>query len=88
VIRPDLERYETDDLEALPVLTQGQADDLHVEENGTRYWLSRTGRADGEPFDNTVTVEEFDAAAGAWKAVLIYDGDRTYHEIDPTEGDE
>lgn len=71
------DRYTTDELEDLPVLSQGQADDLHIEEDGLRVWLSRTGRADGEPFDNTVTHEEL--IDGRWVITEIYNGD------DPTD---
>ncbi len=55
------ERYTTEELEALPVLIQGQADD------------SRTGIADGEPYENTVTHEEL--FHGRWIEAEVYDGD-------------
>jgi hypothetical protein len=69
-------RYTTDELEALPVLHQGQADDCHIEirdgARSLRVWLSRTGVADGEPFDNTVTHEHL--IDGRWETVLVYNG--------------
>jgi hypothetical protein len=75
----------TAELEALPVLSQGQADDLHYEGRditgplvGTRFraWLARTGKADGEPYDNKVTVQVYDEATRTWSDRIIYDGDR------------
>lgn len=88
-------RPRTEDLEALPVLSQGQADDCHYEGEddhgplaGVRFriWLSRTGRADGEPFNNTVTVEEFSPVSGQWATRLLYDGDRPTITV-PTQED-
>lgn len=52
------------ELEALPTLTQGQADDLKWESDTRRVWLSRCDVADGEPWDNKVTVEVL--VAGDW----------------------
>ena len=72
-----MKRYTTAELEALPVLCQGQADDLRIEWGGVRYWLSRTGVADGEPYDNTVTIETYNATTGRWTTWDIYDGDDT-----------
>lgn len=46
-----------DELQSLPTLCVGQADDLKWEDGQTRVWLSRCGVEDGEPFDNAVTVE-------------------------------
>lgn len=79
-----------------PVLSQGQADDLHHEVDGLRVWLSRTGIADGEPFENTVTVEE--KVDGSWVTVAKYDGGEVEEEeaeearrvkgsVDPLETD-
>jgi len=73
--RYDPPRYTTTELEEHPVLSQGQADDLHIEENGRRYWLCRVSIEDGVPFDNMVTVERYDERTGRWEEELIYDGD-------------
>lgn len=73
-------RYTTEELKAMPVITRSQADDLHYEDSHTRVWLSRTGVADGEPFDNTVTVEHR-TAGRRWFTVGVYNGD------DPNEID-
>jgi hypothetical protein len=56
-----------------PALSEGQADTLHLEEaDRYRLWLSRTGVADGEPYENTITVEE--KQGGSWVRVVKYDG--------------
>ena len=55
------------DLEALPTLCEGQADSLKLEDDRFRVWLSRCTTADGEPWDNKVTVECL--IAGTWVAV-------------------
>lgn len=56
--------YTLDELEAMPTLSQGQADDLKVEDDGVRIWLSRTGVEDGKPYNHAVTAEHL--VDGAW----------------------
>lgn len=65
-------------LEALPTRSQGQADDLKVEdarnEQGRptrRVWLSRCTVEDGEPCNNKVTVERLEG--GAWIEAAIFE---------------
>lgn len=54
-----------DELEELPTITEGQADDLKIDNgDGERVWLSRCTAADGEPWDNKVTVETY--INGSW----------------------
>ena len=55
------------ELEALPTLCVSQADSLKIESDTERVWLSRCTVADGEPWDNKVTVELL--IAGAWLAL-------------------
>lgn len=50
-------RLTLDELEALPTLSVGQSCNLKIDEGDRRIWLSRCTVADGEPFDNAVTVE-------------------------------
>jgi hypothetical protein len=68
-----------DELEDLPTLHQGQADDCKIETVNAdgrpveRVWLSRCGVEDGEPWDNKVTVERLDerfrwVTAELWQA--------------------
>lgn len=52
------------ELEALPTLSESQADSLKLESDSERVWLSRCTVADGEIFDNKVTVERL--IAGSW----------------------
>jgi len=49
--------YTLSELEAMPTLATGQADDLKVDTGAKRVWLSRCTIEDGEPFNNKVTVE-------------------------------
>lgn len=58
--------YTLQELEAMPTLTVGQADDLKVETEDVRIWLSRCGVADGEPYEDKVTVERYDYQSGRW----------------------
>lgn len=50
-------RYTAAELEAMPTLREGYADDLKVETEDMQVWLSRATRADGAPYDNQVTVK-------------------------------
>lgn len=59
-----------DELEAMPTLTQGQADDLKIDNGAERVWLSRCGVEDGEPWDNKVTIERL--VDGRWVEVEWY----------------
>jgi hypothetical protein len=64
--------YSLDTLRDMPDLAIGQADSLKVEKIGVRVWLSRCTVADGEPFDNKVTVERFHARSGEWREAYTY----------------
>jgi len=57
VPNPDFIYHNLEYLKSLPTLATGQADDLKIEEEYTRVWLSRCTVADGEPYNNKVTVE-------------------------------
>lgn len=60
------------ELEDLPRLAQGQADDLKVDDgDGWRVWLCRCGVEDGMPFDNQVTVERL--IDGRWITVAVWE---------------
>jgi len=70
-VSPDL-IYPLAELEALPTITVGQADDLKVDDgDGIRIWLSRCGVEDGEPCDNKVTIEQL--CCGNWIEVGWYE---------------
>jgi len=62
--------YTLKELESLPTLSVGQAEDLKIERGGTRVWLSRCSKADGEPYNNKVTVEQY--LKGRWVTVRTY----------------
>ena len=67
-----MKQYTLKQLEALPTLSVGQADDLKIETEVTRIWLSRCGVEDGEPFPNKVTVEAWDFDNGFWAEERTY----------------
>lgn len=60
-----------DELEALPTLIEGQADDCKIESDTERVWLSRCTVADGEPWNNKVTVER--RFGGSWISVEMWE---------------
>jgi len=62
--------YTLAELRALPTLATGQADDLKVETRFRRIWLSRCTVADGEPYNNKVSVVEY--RQGRWVTVEYY----------------
>jgi len=66
-------KYSLEELESLPTLTVGQADDLKISTEHIRVWLSRCTIDDGEPYDNKVTVEMFNSANGTWQTLNIYE---------------
>lgn len=63
-------RYTAAALKAMPTLAVGQADDLKVDEDGERVWLARTAIADGEPYDDKITIERLEN--GRWVVVEEY----------------
>lgn len=68
-------RYTLEELRSLPTLLVGQSDDLKVETENVRIWLSRCTVADGEPYNNKVTVEQYSPNAGRlgrWEEVETY----------------
>lgn len=69
-----MRRYLLGELQALPTLCVGQADDLKIEKAGERIWLSRCSVDDGEPCNNKVTVEEL--RGGKWRVAATYEAKR------------
>lgn len=51
--------YGLAELEAIETLSVGQSDDLKLDTQTTRVWLSRCTIADGMPYNNQVTIENF-----------------------------
>jgi len=71
-------KYMTRDLEALPTLCEGQAEDLKVEmiledDTPARVWLSRCGVEDGEPWEHTASLEVYQD--GRWSVATRWNGD-------------
>lgn len=50
-------RYTAAELEAMPTISSAQTDDLKVDTGTLRVWLARTGVADGEKWNNRISVE-------------------------------
>lgn len=64
--------YSAEELNALPTLSVSQADSLKVDTGKIRVWISRCGIADGEPYDNKVTIERL--VNGRWEIFDTYQG--------------
>lgn len=65
-----MRKFSLAQLEMLPTLSQGQADDLKVDLGHTRVWLSRITVGDGAQYDNEVTVEQY--VLNDWTTVGTY----------------
>ena len=62
--------YTLAELQALPTLVRAWTSDLKATSKTKRVWLSRMTVADGEPYNNKVTVELY--ANGSWNPILTY----------------
>lgn len=60
-------RYTLQELKDSKTISQDQTSDLKVEGRGVRVWLSRCTVADGEPYNNKVTVEFYHQYKGRWE---------------------
>lgn len=69
-----MKHYTAAELEKLPTLCEGQADDLKIEENKTRIWLSRMTKEDGMPYNNQITVEKLNPKTYNWEITEQYPG--------------
>jgi hypothetical protein len=65
-----MKHYTLKELEDMPTLHSGQYDNLKIDAENTRVWLSRLGVADGMPYDNAVTVETL--LNGSWVEREVY----------------
>jgi hypothetical protein len=61
-MRPD--EYTLDELDSMPTLAVGQADDLKLDDGNERVWLSRMNTEDGMPYNHQVTLERL--IDGCW----------------------
>ena len=64
--------WTAEELEEMPTISCGQADNLKIETEDMRVWLSRCGVEDGMPYDNMVTIERL--REGRWVTVHEYPG--------------
>lgn len=65
------EPYTLRELQVLPTIGIGQADDLKIDGMYRRVWLSRCTIEDGEPCNDKITVEE--KMRGRWVTIIEYD---------------
>lgn len=63
-------QYSLSQLKRKRTISVGQADSLKIDDGKTRVWLARTGVADGEPYNNKVTIEKL--IDGRWEIVDTY----------------
>ena len=61
-----------EELQKLPTLCVGQVDNLKIETPTMRVWLSRVTVADGQPYDNQVTIERL-GVNGIWCTDYVYE---------------
>lgn len=77
----------TAELEALPTLESAHTDDLKLQGGpigkyaAVKLWLSRCALADGEPFENTATVEAR-TETGPWETLAVYSADDAPETVD------
>ena len=64
-------RYTLAQLQEMPTIHVGQYDDLKKRWPDCQVWLSRLTVADGQPYDNQVTVEKL--TDGRWVTVDEYE---------------
>ena len=60
------------DLEAMPTLSEGWADDLKIDTGAMRVWLSRCDLDDGAEYRAGITVEIL--CNGRWNTIKTYEG--------------
>ncbi len=60
------------EIQSLATISSGHADDLKIDSDGVRVWLSRMTVQDGAAFDNEVTVEIFHRSTGQWARYKSY----------------
>jgi hypothetical protein len=64
--------YTAAQLHAMPTIKTGHFDNLKIQTEDEQVWLSRTGVADGEAYDNKITVQWL--REGKWVKVHEYPG--------------
>jgi len=69
---PIKQHYTASELEDMETIHSGQYDNLKIDTGLKRVWLSRLTVADGQPYDNQVTVESL--IDGRWIKTQEYQG--------------
>ena len=71
-------KYTLEEIENMTTLEQSQFDDLKYQNDNYRIWLSRMTVADGQPYNNQITVEKLVrtgiTTGGKWKIIKQYEG--------------
>lgn len=65
--------YTLEELEDMETISEGQADDLKIHDGDYKIYLGRCGIADGEPFNNPVTVERYSHDTNRWEDIYRYE---------------
>jgi hypothetical protein len=76
-----LEKFTSKELESMPTLATGQADDLKHDDGKHRWWLDRVGPESGAT--HKVAVEEL--TLGRWKVVHQYEPYRSFNKAKTAE---
>jgi len=66
-------KYSTTKLLSMETIRSSHDSDLKFQNEDTRVWLSRGGKEDGEPYENTVYEESY--IDGIWVLSGYYDSD-------------
>lgn len=61
------------EVEAMPVIRQGQYDNLLYDAEGTKVWHSRLTIEDGMPYNNMITIEKYDGNTFKWVTIKEYE---------------
>ena len=72
-----MKRYTLRELQAMKTISQGHMDNLKIETDNTKVWLSRMTVEDGMPYNNMVTVEKL--INGKWETIEEYQAEIHYH---------
>lgn len=63
--------FRLDELNKMPTISSGQADDLKYETKDLRIWLSRLTIADGMEYNNQVSIDM--NRNGTWHTLALYE---------------
>jgi hypothetical protein len=78
--------FTAQELSALPTIGSGHSANLKIDEGTRRVWLERTGIADGESYDNKVTIQQL-TGDGQWETVEEYPGGDIVEQDEPQNDD-